>query len=73
MAKTQNDLDIYYAVENANTAKQETEIREIIKTGNSLEWTLVATSTTVVDSMNQFSFVSLLGEIKWVRKLRNLM
>tara|TARA_B100000945_G_scaffold267664_1_gene227864 strand:+ start:148 stop:342 length:195 start_codon:yes stop_codon:yes gene_type:complete len=64
MAKTQNDLDIYYAVENANTAKQETEIREIIKTGNSLEWTLVATSTTVVDSMNQFSFVSLLGEIK---------
>ena len=31
MAKTENDLDIYYAVGNANTFRQETEIGEIIK------------------------------------------
>tara|TARA_B100001250_G_C19157684_1_gene510912 strand:- start:239 stop:358 length:120 start_codon:yes stop_codon:yes gene_type:complete len=31
MAKTKNDLDIYYAVGNANTSRQETEIVEIIK------------------------------------------
>ena len=31
MAKTENDLDIYYAVGNANTSRQETEIGEIIK------------------------------------------
>ena len=31
MAKTENDLDIYYALANANTSRQETEIGEIIK------------------------------------------
>ena len=31
MARTENDLDIYYAVGNANTSRQEAEIREIIK------------------------------------------
>jgi hypothetical protein len=31
MAKTENDLDFYYAVGNANTSRQENEIREIIK------------------------------------------
>ena len=33
MAKIENDIDIYYAVGNANTSRQETEIGEIIKKG----------------------------------------
>ena len=55
MAKTENDLDIYFAVGNANTSRQETEIGEILKKRNSLGWKLVSTSTSVVDSSNQFS------------------
>ena len=55
MAKTENDLDIYYAGGNANTSRQETEIGEIIKKRNSLGWKLVSTSTPVVDTSNQFS------------------
>ena len=31
MARTENDLDVFYAVGNANTCRQETEIGEIIK------------------------------------------
>ena len=55
MAKTENDLDIYYAVGNTNTSRQETEIGEIIKKRNSLGWKLVSTSTAVVDTSKQFS------------------
>ena len=62
MAKTENDLDIYYAVGNANTSRQETEIGEIIKKRNSLGWKLVSTSTTVVETFNQFSNLYLFWE-----------
>ena len=62
MAKTENDLDIYYAVGNANTSRQETEIGEIIKKRNSLGWKLVSTSTAVVDTSNQFSNLYLFWE-----------
>ena len=62
MAKTENDLDIYYAVGNANTSRQETEIGEIIKKRNSLGWKLVFTSTAVVDTSNQFSNLYLFWE-----------
>ena len=31
MAKVENDLDIYYAVGNANTKRQENELSAIIK------------------------------------------
>ena len=55
MAKTENDLDIYYAVGNANTSRQETEIGEIIKKRNLLRWKLVSKSTAVFDKTNQFS------------------
>ena len=55
MAKTENDLDIYYAVGNPNTARQETEIGEIIKKRDSLRWKLVSTSTAVFDTSNQCS------------------
>ena len=62
MAKTENDLDIYYAVGNANTSRQETEIGEIIKKRNSLGWKLVTTSTSVVDASKQFSNLYLFWE-----------
>ena len=50
MAKIENDLDIYYAVGNANTFRQETEIGEIIIKRNSSGLKLVSTSTVVVDT-----------------------
>ena len=62
MARTENDLDIYYAVGNANTFRQETEIGEIIKKRNSLGWKLVTTSTAVVDASKQFSNLYLFWE-----------
>ena len=62
MAKTENDLDIYYAVGNANTSRQETESGENIKKRTSLRWELVSTSTAVVDTSNQFSNLYLFWE-----------
>jgi len=62
MTKTENDLDIYYAVGNANTSRQETEIGEIIKKRNSLGWKLVSTSTAVVDTSNQFFNLDLISK-----------
>ena len=62
MTKTKNDIDIYYAVGNANTSRQENEIREIIKKRNSLGWKLASTSTAVVDTSNQFSNLYLFWE-----------
>ncbi len=62
MAKTENDLDIYYAVGNTNTSKQETEIADIIKKRNSLGWKLVSTSTAVVDTSKQLSNLYLFWE-----------
>ena len=35
MTKVENDLDIYYAVGNANTQRQENEIAEIMNKRNS--------------------------------------
>ena len=55
MTQRENDLDIYFAVGNANTSRQETEIGEIIKKRNSMGWKLVSTSTAIVDATNQFS------------------
>ena len=62
MARTENDLDIYYAVGNANTSSKETEIGEIIKKRNSLGWKLVFTSIALVDMSNQFSNLYLFWE-----------
>ena len=62
MSKTKNDLDIYYAVGNANTLRQETEIRSIIKKRNSLGWKLVSTTTALVDKTNEFSNLYLFWE-----------
>ena len=62
MAKAENDIDIYFAVGNANTSRQETEIGEIIKKRNSLGWKLVSSTTAVVDTSNQFSNLYLFWE-----------
>ena len=50
-----NDLDIYYAVGNANTQRQENKLAAIIKKRNSAGWKLISTSTAKVDNKNQFS------------------
>ena len=55
MKNIENDIDIYFAVGNANTLRQEKEIREIFKRRNYLGWKIVSTSTAIVDMQNQFS------------------
>ena len=62
MAKVENDLDIYYAVGNANTQRQENELAAIMKTSNSAGWKLISTSTSTVDTKNQFSNLYLFWE-----------
>ena len=49
MEKLENDLDIYYAVGNANTQRQENELATIIKKRNSAGWKLILTSIAIVD------------------------
>lgn len=55
MNNIENDIDIYYAVGNANTGRQEIEIKRIIQKRNKLGWKLISTSIALVDSDNQFS------------------
>tara|TARA_Y100001968_G_scaffold111392_1_gene100875 strand:- start:514 stop:741 length:228 start_codon:yes stop_codon:yes gene_type:complete len=65
MTQRENDLDIYFAVGNANTSRQETEIGKIIKKRNSMGWKLVSTSTAIVDATNQFSNLYLFWEKRY--------
>ena len=62
MSNVENDLDIYYAVGNANTQRQENEIASIMKKRNSGGWKLISTSTAIVDTKNQFSNLYLFGK-----------
>ena len=62
MAKSQNDIDIYYAVGNANTQRQANEIASIMKIRNQAGWKLISSSTAVVDTKNQFSNLYLFWE-----------
>ena len=64
MSQPENDLDIYYAVGNANTHRQESEILAIINKRNSSGWRLISTSTAIVDTKNQFSNLYLFWEKK---------
>ena len=64
MAKVENDLEIYYAVWNANTQSQENEIIAIMKKRNSAGWKLILTSTAIVDTKKQFSNLYLFWEKK---------
>ena len=62
MSHVANDLDIYYAVGNANTQRQENEIAAIMRKRNSAGFKLISTSTAVVDTKNQFSNLYLFWE-----------
>ena len=50
MAKVENNFDIYYAVGNANTQKQEDQLSAIMKIPNFAEWKLISTNTAIVDT-----------------------
>ena len=62
MTKVENDLDIYYAVGNANAQRQENELAEIMIKRNSAGWRLISTSIAIVDIKNQFSNLYLFWE-----------
>ena len=64
MAKVENDIDIYYAVGNANTQRQEKEIVGNMKKHNSVAWNLISIITEIVDIKNQFSNLYLFWEKK---------
>ena len=64
MSHVENDLDIYYAVGNANTQRKENEIAAIIKKRNASGWELISTSTAIVDTKNLFSNLYLFWEKK---------
>ena len=64
MTKIENDLDIYYAVGNSNTQRQENEITAIMKKRNSAGWELISTSTAIVDTKNLFLNLYLFWEKK---------
>ena len=61
MAKVENDLYIY-VVGNADTQSQENELAVIMKKRNSAGWKLISTSTSIVDTKNQFSNLYLFWE-----------
>ena len=62
MPKLENDHDIYYAVGNSNTQRQETELRAIMKKRNSAGLKLISTSTAIIDTKYQFSTLYLFWE-----------
>ena len=55
MAKVEDYLDIYYAVRNENTQRQENEPAPIMKKYNCAVWKLISRSTAIVDTKKQFS------------------
>ena len=61
MAKVENDLDIYYAVGNTNTQRQENELGAIMKKRNSAGWKLISTSTAIVDTKTGFQIFIYFG------------
>ena len=66
MTRTENDLDIYYAVGNTNTFRQESEIGDMIKKINSLVLQLGSISNVVVDKTDLLSNLYLFWEKKYV-------
>ena len=62
MAKVENDLDIYYAVGNANTQRQENELAAIMKKLNSAGWKLISTSIANVDTKTCFQIFIYFGK-----------
>ena len=64
MSNVENDLDIYYAVSNANTQRQENQIASNYQKKNASGWKFISTSTAILDSKNQFSNLYLFQEKK---------
>ena len=62
MEKLENDLDIYYAVGNANTQRQENELEAIMKKRNSAGWKLISISTAIVDIKISFQIFIYFGK-----------
>jgi len=62
MKKIINDFDVYFAVGNTNTKRQEDEIKHILKKRNLDGWKLISSSTALVDYTNQFSNLYLFWE-----------
>ena len=62
MANSQNDIDIFFSVGNANTQRQENEIASIMQIRNEAFWKLISNSTAVLDTKNQFSNLYLFWE-----------
>tara|TARA_B100000900_G_C20157659_1_gene544559 strand:+ start:124 stop:324 length:201 start_codon:yes stop_codon:yes gene_type:complete len=62
MTTIENDIDIYYAAGNANTQRQENEIKTIMIKRNLAGWRLISTSTAIVDTKNNFSNLYLFWE-----------
>ena len=62
MANSQNDIDIYYAVGNANTKRQENEIASIMKIRNQAGRKLTSTSRAVVDNKINFQIFIFFSE-----------
>ena len=62
MAKEENDLDIYFAVWNANTQWQENELAAIIKKLNSAGWKFISTNTAIVDTKISFQIFIYFGK-----------
>ena len=48
---------MYYEIGNTNTQRQENELAAIMKKRNSAGWKLISTSTAIVDTKNQFSYI----------------
>ena len=59
MAKVENELDIYCAVGNSNTQRQENEFEVIMKKRNSSGWKLISISAAIVDTKNKFKPLSI--------------
>ncbi len=62
MTKIENDLDIYYAVGNSNTQRQENEIAAIMRKRNSAGWKLISTNTAIVDNKTNFQIFIYFGK-----------
>ena len=62
MAKVENDLDIYYAVGNANSQRQENELAAIMKKRKYAGLKLISTSAAIVNTKTQFSNLYFFGK-----------
>ena len=65
MIRTENYIDIYYAVGKINTSRKESEIGDIIKKINSLVLQLGSISNAVIDTTGQFLNLYLFWEKKY--------